>query len=238
VRVPTLGEEDARQFSRAWETLTQDRTRLRSRLKALLATQGLTVAIDAKFPEALAAARLWDGTPVPAGLQDRLRQDWRQVLHLEAELRTLRRAASQPAIETPAGQLIVHLQTLRAVGPVTAHVLTAELFAWRQIRNGRELGALVGLVPAPYQSGETRYDQGITRAGNTHVRRVMVPLAWGWLQHQPTSALSQWYQQRFANGGPRLRRIGIVALARKLLIALWRFVDQAVMPPGAVTKIG
>jgi transposase len=114
--------------------------------------------------------------------------------------------------------------------------LATELFGWRQIRNGRELGALVGVVPALYQSGETAHDQGITRAGNRHVRRVLVQLAWSWLRFQPTSALSAWYQHRFGDGGPRARRIGIVALARKLLIALWRYVDHGVLPEGAALK--
>jgi transposase len=128
------------------------------------------------------------------------------------------------------------LQTVRAIGPTGASVLATEIFAWRQIRNRRQLGALVGLVPAPYQSGESSYDQGITRAGNAHVRRVMVQLAWGWLRFQPTSALSQWYHRRFGEGGMRLRKIGIVALARKLLIALWRYIDAGVVPEGVVLK--
>jgi transposase len=115
-------------------------------------------------------------------------------------------------------------------------VLATEIFGWREIRNGRQLGALVGLVPALYQSGETQHDRGITRAGNAQVRRMMVQLAWTWLRWQPDRALAQWYQRRFASGGSRLRRIGIVALARKLLIALWRYVDQGIVPEGARLK--
>ena len=114
--------------------------------------------------------------------------------------------------------------------------MATEIFGWREIRNARQLGALVGVVPAVYQSGEMRRDRGITRAGNHHVRRLMVQLAWGWLRWQRSSALSQWYHARFAAGGPRLRRIGIVALARKLLVALWRYVDHDVLPDGAVMK--
>ena len=113
--------------------------------------------------------------------------------------------------------------------------LLPSLFGWRQIRNGRELGAVVGLVPAPYQSGESSHDQGITRAGNRHIRRLAVQLAWSWLRYQPTSALSRWYRTRFDHGG-RLRRIGIVALARKLLIAWWRYGETGVVPEGAVLK--
>ena len=126
---------------------------------------------------------------------------------------------------------------MRAIGAGGAWVLATEIFGWRGIRNGRELGALVGLAPALYQSGATQRDRGITRAGNAHVRRMMVQLAWGWLRWQPDSALAQWYQRRFATGGSRQRRIGIVALARKLLIALWRYVDHAIVPEGARLKV-
>jgi transposase len=146
------------------------------------------------------------------------------------------RAGRPPDAATPTGHAIEQLQTLRAIGVTGAWVLATEIFGWRQIKNRRQLGGRVGLVPAPYQSGETAYDQGITRAGNTHVRRVMVQLAWVWLQYQPHSALSQWYRQRFGGGGKRLRRIGIVALARKLLIALWRYLETGTVPDGAQLK--
>ena len=123
----------------------------------------------------------------------------------------------------------------QGIGAVGAWCLSTELFAWRQIRNGRELAALVGIVPAPYQSGATHHDQGISRAGNRHVRRMMVQLAWSWLRYQPSSALSGWYRQRFSQSR-RLRRIGIVALARKLLIALWRYGAGGLVPEGALLK--
>lgn len=237
VRVPTLVEEDARQGPRMAEALTRDRTRLVNRLKALLATQGVRLRIDRHFPHALDGARLWDDTPIPAGLRDRILGDWAQLHHVDSQLRDLKAARAQRVDTTqPTGHAIAQLQTLRAIGPTGAWVLATEIFGWRQIRNRRQLGALVGLVPAPYQSGETHYDQGITRAGNTHVRRVMVQLAWGWLRFQPMSALSLWYQQRFGHGGMRLRKIGIVALARKLLVALWRYLETGAVPDGAVLK--
>jgi transposase len=237
VRVPSVTDEDARHLPRTWETLTEDRTRLINRMKGLLTTQGVQIPIDTKFLERLHAAQLWDGTPVPAGLQERLTQDWAQLRQVEMQLRERKaRAARPPDATTPTGRAIEQLQTLRAIGVAGAWVLATEIFGWRQIKNRRELGALVGLVPAPYQSGETQSDQGITRAGNTHVRRIMVQLAWVWLQYQPDSALAQWYQQRFVGGGKRLRRIGIVALARKLLIALWRYLETGVVPDGAQLK--
>jgi transposase len=238
IRVPTVAEEDARHLTRMLETLTQDRTRLLNRLKGLLATQGIRLPVDAAWPDQLQAARLWDGSALPPGLRERLVGDWAQLQHLEAQLRTLRRRVATPSPDesTLTSRAQTRLQTLRAIGPMGATVLATEIFGWRQIRNRRELGALVGVVPALYQSGDTTHDRGITRAGNAHVRRLMVQLAWGWVRYQPTSALSRWYACRFGGGGARLRRIGIVALARKLLIALWRYLERGIVPEGAHLK--
>jgi transposase len=237
VRVPSVNEEDARQVHRSWEALQRDRTRLRCRLQSLLVTQGIRMTITEDFGAALAAARLWDGSPVPAGLQTRLLHGWAQLTVINAQCRQLvrtRRALLTDAT-TAMGRCVERLPTLRGIGPVGTWVLATEIFGWRQIHNARELGGLVGLAPTPYQSGEMARDAGITRAGNRHVRRVMVQLAWTWLQHQPTSALSHWYRRRF-DSSRRLRRIGIVALARKLLVALWRYAEHGVLPEGALLK--
>jgi transposase len=237
VRVPSVRDEDARHLPRTWETLTKDRTRLINRMKGLLMTQGVQVSINKHFPAHIQAARLWDGSPVPAGLQERLAQDWAQLQQVERQLQERKaRAADVLDRRTRTGRTIETLQRVQAIGVTGAWVLATEIFGWREIENRRQLGGLVGLVPAPYQSGETAHDQGITRAGNHHVRRVMVQLAWGWLRYQPASALTQWYQQRFGHGGKRLRRIGIVALARKLLIALWRYLKTGIVPDGAQLK--
>lgn len=237
VRVPSVAEEDARQLHRTWETLQGDRTRVINRLKAVLATHGVRLGVTADFLEQVAAARVWDGSPLPLGARDRLACEWAQLQRIEEQLADVKAARTRLRIdvETSTGRAVQALQQLRAIGPGGAWVLATEIFGWREIRNGRQLGALVGLVPALYQSGETQHDRGITRAGNAHVRRMMVQLAWGWLRWQPESALAQWYQRRFASGS-RLRRIGIVALARKLLIALWRYVDHGVVPEGARLK--
>jgi transposase len=237
VRVPSVADEDARQVHRLRETLQQERTRLLNRLQGLLTTQGLTIPLHADFGDRLAAARLWDGTPVPAGLQHRLRQGWAHLVFLNAQLAEVdqMRTALAADPQTVSGRCVEQLQTLRGIGSIGAWSLTTEIFGWRQIHNRRELGALVGLVPAPYQSGATSHDQGITRAGNRHVRRMIVQLAWSWLRYQPTSALSRWYRERFSHGR-RLRRIGIVALARKLLVALWRYLETGAVPDGAILK--
>jgi transposase len=238
VRVPSVADEDARQLHRTRETLQGDRTRLINRLKATLAVLGLRLPVTRDLIERVDAAILPDGGPMPPGARQRLAHDWALLTGVEHQLEELDAARHALPIDltTPTGRAVERLQRLRAVGPAGAWVLATEIFGWREIRNARQLGALVGVVPALYQSGEMRRDRGITRAGNQHVRRLMVQLAWGWLRWQPTSALSQWYHARFATGGPRLRRIGIVALARKLLVALWRYVDHDVLPDGAVMK--
>ena len=238
VRVPSVAAAEARHAERSWATVQAERTRVINRLKGVWTTAGVRLRLDASFLERLATARLWDGTLVPPGLQARLRRSWAQLAFLTEQRQALKtaRAAQELDATTATGRAVTALQTVTGIGPIGAWVLATESFGWRQIRNGRELGALVGLVPAPFQSGETSHDLGITRAGNKHVRRVMVQLAWSWLRYQPNSALAQWYQRRFGDGGRRMRRIGIVALARKLLIALWRLVKDGVIPEGAVVK--
>jgi transposase len=238
VRVPSVNEEDARQLHRTRETVQQDRNRLINRLKGLMTTQGLTVPVNAAFPTQLATAQLWDGTPIPAGLKARLQRGWAQLEFLNRTLEALdaERAALTPDPQTTMGRYVGALPTLRGIGPIGTWTLTTEIFGWRQINNRRQLAGLVGLVPAPYQSGESAHDQGITRAGNTHVRRLMVQLAWSWVRYQPDSALTQWFAGKFGHGSRRLRRIGIVALARKLLIALWHYVEHGEIPEGAIVK--
>jgi transposase len=238
VRVPSREEEDARQLHRTRETVQQDRNRLINRLKGLMTTQGLALPVGADFRTQLETARLWDGTPIPTGLKARLQRVWAQLEFLNTELEEVdaERAALTADPQTTIGRYVTALPTLRGIGPVGTWTLATEIFGWRQIANRRQLAALVGLVPAPYQSGESAHDQGITRAGNKHVRRLMVQLAWSWVRYQPDTALTQWFQRTFGRGSRRLRRIGIVALARKLLIALWRYVEHGEVPEGAIVK--
>jgi len=237
VRVPSVAEEDARQLHRSRETIQQERTRLINRLHGLLATQGIRLALQQDFLARLAAARGGDGTPVPAGLQQRLGYVWAQLQLLNQQLTAIdaTRTALDADPQTETGRCVRQLTRLQGIGSVGAWTLATEMFGWRQIRNRRELGALVGVVPTPYQSGTTAHEHGITRAGNRHVRRMIVQLAWSWLRYQPLSALSQWYRRRFGEGR-RPRRIGIVALARKLLIAWWQYLKTGVAPAGALVK--
>ncbi len=111
-----------------------------------------------------------------------------------------------------------------------------EFFGWRQFRTGKEVGALSGLTPTPYQSGSSYREQGMSKAGNRHVRAMAIEIAWGWLRYQPESELTRWYEERFGRGSSRVRRIGIVALARRLLVELWRYLETGAIPKGAVLK--
>jgi transposase len=164
VRVPSVRDEDARHLHRTWETVQQDRSRVISRIKALLVTLGVRVRLDDQFLTRLDAVRLWDDTSVPDGIRQRLTREWDLLALLNTQLEELEpvRTALKPDPQTPTGRYVQGLQELRAIGPIGAWMLATEIFGWREIHNGRELGALVGLVPAPFQSSETSHDQGIT----------------------------------------------------------------------------
>ena len=138
--------------------------------------------------------------------------------------------------KTPDVELVRQLMLLRGIGANGAWILVREVFGWREITNRRELASLMGLAPSPYSSGDTRHEQGISKAGNRRVRWLMVELAWCWLRYQPESDLSVWYRERFGGGSLRQRRIGIVALARKLLVALWKYLKGGEVPEGAELK--
>jgi transposase len=238
VNVPSVADEDGRQLHRGMKDLQRQKTECSNRIKGLLASQGLTAAVDAKFRTTLSTLRDWADQPVPAGMQTRLLQEY---VVWEALHRQERDTANEQERQLREGQdrhqeMMRKLMGLKAVGVRTAWILVMELFSWRAIKNGKQLGSLVGLTPVPYDSGKSQREQGISKAGNRHVRCLMVELAWMWLRWQPTSALSQWYERRFGPGNKRARKVGIVALARKLLIALWRFVEEGKLPEGAQEK--
>ena len=156
-----------------------------------------------------------------------------QIAEVEAEHRARLQTSSEASIEQ-----IRQLMLLKGIGINGAWLLVMEFFGWREFKNRREVGGLAGFTPTPYQSGDSAREQGISKSGNRHVRWMITELAWSWLRFQPDSALRVWFRERFAGGGKRLRRIGIVAMARKLLIALWRFLETGVIPEGAVLKEG
>lgn len=235
VQVPSVEDEDRRQLHRDLLEMKAERTQHTNRIKGLLAGCGLDAAtIDATFPDVLEQMRTWDGQPVPAELQRRLLREherWqfvdRQIKDLENErLRKLN--TPDPALDK-----VRRLMKLRGIGINSSWLYVMEFFGWRRIRNRKQLAALAGLTPTPYQSGDSNREQGISKAGNRRLRTMAVEIAWCWLHYQPKSVLSEWYQARFAKGNSRQRRIGIVALARKLLVGLWQYLETGVAPAGA-----
>jgi transposase len=235
VRVPTESEEDARRLHRERERLVKERGQHQTRIRALLATQG--VKVKRLDETVLDRRRPCDEAPLPAHLRAEMTRELERIKVVQQQLDQVNKAIKREAESDSAGAVVTRtLKSLLAIGMVGSQVLGYEFFAWRRFKNGRQVGALAGLTGTPHNSGGIEREQGISKAGNRRVRAVMTELAWGWLRYQPESALSRWYQRRFAEGSGRLRRIGIVALARKLLVALWRYVDQGVVPEGAVIR--
>lgn len=240
LHVPSVADEDRRQLHRELTTLTWERTRLVNRIKGLLALHGLVLArrgLPRRLPTQLCG---WDGEPLPPELEARVQREWRRLVFVRREVLDLMRERRARLIRNdptdPTLPIVRKLMALRAVGEVSAWIYATEFFAWRQFRNRRQVGAAAGLCSTRRTSGDLTHEQGISKAGNRYLRALAIELAWSWLRRQPRSALSQWYYRRFATAGARLRRIGIVALARKLLIALWRYLETGQLPEGAELK--
>jgi transposase len=238
VHVPSVEAEDQRHRHRALETLKQERASTTTRIKGLLRSQGVRLTSLSTLPEPLEALRLWDGSPLPSGLRRRVLRVWahheflsQQIAALEAERRALLDRAPEASIEK-----VRQLMHLKGIGINGAWVLVREFFAWRACKNRREVGGWAGFTPTPSHSGESAREQGITQAGNRHGRWMTTEWAWSGLRDQPESAWSCWFRERFGGGGKRLRRLGMVAVARKWLMALWRFLETGVLPEGAERK--
>lgn len=239
INVPSVEDEDARRLHRELETLKKERTRSSNRILGLLMLHGVRLAgVRGDFAERVAKIRLWDGSRLPPGIEGQILREHQRMQVVQeqiGELEAFRREAIRTA-ESEVLKKVADLQRIKAIGDNGSWTLVMEFFGWRQFRNVKEIGALSGLAPTPYQSGEGNREQGISKAGNRHVRRMMIQLAWGWLRWQPDSELTKWFLRRFARGGKRARKVGIVALARKLLIALWKYVELGEVPEGAVLK--
>jgi transposase len=235
VRVPTVGDEAARHVSRERTGLLQERTRLINQVRSWLATWGC--ALPTRRSDGWwTRVRDWADAPLPAEVQGRIaRADARRIA-LEDQIAALEDVRQAAATAAAADSAVGRLVRLKGVATTGAAVLLDEGLVWRGFRNRREVGGMLGFAPLPYQSGARAHDQGISRAGNHRLQGVSVQLAWQWVRWQPASPITQWYRARFATGGARLRRIGIVAVARRLMIALWRYATTGVVPAGAIVK--
>jgi transposase len=237
LKAPTPEQEDRRQLSRERRSLIAERVEHVNRVKGLLFAQGVTdyepVRRDRR--QQLEALRTGDGRPLPIRLKQRLSRELDRLELLLEQIGTVeeeRDALLASQAESPQSPSSV-LQTLRGIGPESAMVLWSEgLF--RHFVNRRQLASYAGLAPTPWQSGAVAREQGVSKAGNARVRTTMIQLSWLWLRHQPTSALTVWFHERTKAAGGRNRRVMIVALARKLLVGLWRLVTTGVIPEGAI----
>ena len=232
VRVPSAQQEDARRLHRELERLTREQTAHRNRVRSLLVLHNLRV----KSVGGRSWHRWWEahGERLPEGLGGEIEREIARLALVQAQIKALQAKQSEQLAKDLQPR-VAQLAHLRGIGVGGAWVLAAEVFGWRRFANRREVAGCLGLAGTPYDSGESRVEQGIAKTGNRQVRRLLVELAWTWLRYQPRSALSQWFNERFA-GSPRLRRIGIVAVARRLAIALWRYIEFGVIPPGAELK--
>jgi transposase len=235
VRVPTVAAEAARQVSRERTALTQDQTRLVNQLRGWLATWGATLPTRRRAAW-WTTVRDWAGAALPVTVQARLARAEARLQGLEAQIAELDAQQQAAVTAAPASGALRQLVQLKGVATTSASVLLDEGLVWRAFRNRRQIGGLLGFAPTPYDSGESTREQGISRAGNARLQAISIQLAWNWVRWQPLSVLTQWYQANFGKG-KRARRIGIVAVARKLVIALWRYVTTGVVPEGAIVKV-
>lgn len=236
VRVPTVAQEAARQVSRERTGLMQERTRLVNQIRGWLATWGC--GRPARVTGAWwTGVRDWANAPLPTEVQARIARAEARRRAIEDQIAGLDEAQRSATAAAGADSALGRLVRVKSVATTSAAVLLDEGLVWRAFRNRREVGGLLGFAPTPYQSGERRHEQGIARAGNRRLQAISVQLAWQWVRWQPASPITQWYRARFATGGPRLRRIGIVAVARRVVIALWRYATTGVVPTGAILKV-
>ncbi|MCP4257079.1 MAG: IS110 family transposase [Planctomycetes bacterium] len=240
VRVPSEQDEDARHLHRSLDGLKKERTMHRNRIKGLLIKQGIKVSNPSqkKFLEVLEKVRTWNGQEVLPELKSQVVREYERLQMVEDQIKALEKEKTERLKnpDTDSLEKVVKLASLYGIGSVSSWTFVMEFFGWRQFKNRREVGALAGLTPTPYDSGKSQREQGISKAGNQRIRTLAVEISWAWLRFQPQSELSQWYMKRFGSGGKRMRRIGIVAMARKLLIDLWRYLEYDKLPEGARLK--
>jgi transposase len=242
VRIPTVDEEDAKRIERERKHLVEQRTSIVGRIKGLLALHGIHLSgkrIGKGLQERLRDIKTGDGRHLAPFIRRDIERMLRHYEFISDQIREVeadRSAALADETGTfPHREKVHRLSTLGAVGETTATVLVAEVYH-RTFETRRHVASFVGLAPSPYASGETSRDRGISKAGTKLARQTFVELAWFWLRYQPNSKLSLWWHERFGGMGMRGRKVGIVALARKLAIALWRFVEEGVIPEGATLK--
>ncbi|NDB69478.1 MAG: IS110 family transposase [Methylocystaceae bacterium] len=239
VRVPTIEEEDARRSHRERQRLIRERTAHINRIKGLFFGQGIRgiEPLRKRSRVNLSEIRTAEGVPLPARLRAEIEREFSRFDHVEEQLKAVEAErdtadAQNPAVNKKREMLI----RLRGLGPASAAILSREVFG-RSFANRKQLGSYLGLTPSAYDSGSSTRCQGISKSGNSHARHMMIEVAWLWLKYQPQSALAKWFAQRAAGQSPRIRRIMLIALARKLIVSLWHYVEAGIVPEGAVSVV-
>jgi transposase len=241
VRAPTAEQEDARRASRERSRLTKEQTAHTTRIKALLRLLGMAVGNPRRrdWLSWLAAQRDWQGQAVPPRMLAEIKHEHARLMLVREQLDTLAQPLASASDPSPAAAEMARrselLLRIKCLGPAFATTLTSEVF-YKDFRNRREVASYFGLTPSPWQSGGIDRDQGISKAGNPRARCAAIEMAWLWLRHQPDSALTREYRRRTLDVGKRIKRIAIVALARKLMVALWRYLTTGLVPEGAMLK--
>jgi len=235
VRVPTESAEDERRPHREYERLRKERTAHLARIRSLLVLHGTD---SKRLTKDVSKYRDWANKPLPEGVVAELKRELERLELLEKQIRSLEESREERAQsqKTASDKATWKLMQLKAIGMETASVYGYEFFGWRDFKNRRQVGSASGLVGTPYQSGDTNHEQGISKAGNCRVRHKAIESAWMWIRYQPNSALTKWYLDNYGPGSRRKRKVGIVALARKLVVALWKYVTFDELPVGAVLK--
>lgn len=235
LHIPDEEAETARRMGREEERLKKERVGHLCRIRSLMALHGITVK-SVKCNVLL--LRDWDGRQLSEAVREEITREQERLEFVDRQLEVLKKAKKE-GIKTPdthSKEKAARLIRLKGIGEDTAWDLSHEFFAWRKFNNRRQVGSAAGLTDSPYDSGKSSRDQGISKAGNRRIRTIMVETAWRWIQFQPKSELSKWYMRRFAGNGKRMRRIGIVGLARKLLVAFWKYLEFGTIPEGAIEK--
>lgn len=237
VHAPSSEDEDHRHLHREFEQLKKERTQHRNRIRSILATEGIQIRGSLmKALEDLSSLKNWNGGRLSDSMLWRLERKMQRLAFVEKQIKEIvqHQAKCVGDPRSPKIEKIADLTRLRGVGLRSSWVLVMESLGWKSFNNRKEVGGSVGLVGTPYNSGQSDREQGITKAGNARVRATLVELAWMWIRYQPESNLTKWFEKRYAGQNKRLRRIGIVAVARRLMIQLWHFLEHGVEPPGAI----
>jgi transposase len=237
VRVPSEEVEDGRNLGRELEVLKRERTMHINRIKGLLIQHGIVIKRPSgkRFLSELDGVRTFDGKELPMDFKARVVREHQRLKMVDEQIKGLKKERRKrvDSGDKACYRQVAQLMKLRGIGPENSWDFVMEFFGWRDFGNRKEVGALAGLTPTPYDSGKSLREQGISKSGSGRIRTRSVESAWCWLRFQPQSKLSRWFNKRFAQGGKRMRRIGIVAVARKLLIELWRYLKDGVVPEGA-----